>query len=297
VEESPSTNKLKITKENKNHSRWSAKSALGVGVLSYVVAQLFIAIALIAIALLQGESALENDFLNQPWVSLFLTGIGALGLIVVLLVYLRRKKLTFKQLGLGKLSDGQLWRIPLAFGAYLLAVIIVIGLVTAFVPGFDVEQEQEIGFTGAAGWQLILAFIGLVVIPPFAEELLFRGFIYQGLRDGWVDKTVLVFGLAISLLLGLSAGVVAALAFAAGTIISVLIAHKKSIYGAAFFTSMLFGLVHMQWNVAIDTFILSFALIWLYQKSGSIWGSILLHALKNGIAFVLLFELVTLPGV
>lgn len=58
---------------------------------------------------------------------------------------------------------------------------------------------------------------------------------------------------------------------------------------ATIITSALFGLVHGQWNVGIDVFILSIALCYLREKTQSLWPAIFLHATKNGIAFMLLF--------
>lgn len=54
-------------------------------------------------------------------------------------------------------------------------------------------------------------------------------------------------------------------------------------------TSLLFGAIHGNWNVIIDTFALSVVLCVLRELTGSIWASILLHMLKNGIAFYVLF--------
>lgn len=54
-------------------------------------------------------------------------------------------------------------------------------------------------------------------------------------------------------------------------------------------TSLLFALVHFQWNVALDVFALSIVLCLLRVVSGSLWPSILLHMLKNGVAFYFLF--------
>jgi uncharacterized protein len=54
-------------------------------------------------------------------------------------------------------------------------------------------------------------------------------------------------------------------------------------------TSMLFGAAHGQWNVAVDTFALSVVLCSLREVTGSIWAGTLLHMLKNGLAFYLLF--------
>ena len=53
--------------------------------------------------------------------------------------------------------------------------------------------------------------------------------------------------------------------------------------------STTFGAIHGAWNLAIDTFALSIILCALRQTTGSIWSSILLHMLKNGIAFYILF--------
>lgn len=58
---------------------------------------------------------------------------------------------------------------------------------------------------------------------------------------------------------------------------------------AALITSALFGLAHLQWNVGIDVFILSMFLCGLRSLTGSIWAGILVHMIKNGIAFYLLF--------
>lgn len=53
--------------------------------------------------------------------------------------------------------------------------------------------------------------------------------------------------------------------------------------------SAFFGFAHGQWNVAIATFVLSVFLCLLRDMSGSIWASITLHMIKNGIAFYFLF--------
>lgn len=54
-------------------------------------------------------------------------------------------------------------------------------------------------------------------------------------------------------------------------------------------TSLLFALVHGQLNVGLDVFALSVVLCLLRDTTGSIWAGILLHMLKNGLAFYLLF--------
>ena len=64
---------------------------------------------------------------------------------------------------------------------------------------------------------------------------------------------------------------------------------KVPIWVAILAVSALFAVVHGQWNVAIDVFALSIVLCILREVTGSIWSGILLHMLKNGVAFYFLF--------
>lgn len=62
-----------------------------------------------------------------------------------------------------------------------------------------------------------------------------------------------------------------------------------SLWLAILITSLLFAVVHFQWNVGIDVFVLSIVLCLLRVYTGSLWPAILLHMLKNGVAFYFLF--------
>lgn len=61
------------------------------------------------------------------------------------------------------------------------------------------------------------------------------------------------------------------------------------VWVAILVTSLLFAAVHGAWNVGIDVFALSIVLCLLRVWLKSIWAPILLHMLKNGIAFYFLF--------
>jgi len=58
---------------------------------------------------------------------------------------------------------------------------------------------------------------------------------------------------------------------------------------AILITSVLFGFVHGAWNLAIDTFALSVVLCLLRISTKSLWAPILLHTMKNSLAFYILF--------
>lgn len=58
---------------------------------------------------------------------------------------------------------------------------------------------------------------------------------------------------------------------------------------AILIVSLLFGLVHFQWNVSVNVFALSVALCVLREITGTIYAGILTHMIKNGVAFYLLY--------
>lgn len=53
--------------------------------------------------------------------------------------------------------------------------------------------------------------------------------------------------------------------------------------------SILFGLAHMQWNVGVDVFFLSMVACVLREMTDSIWAGVLLHMVKNFLAFLVTF--------
>lgn len=58
---------------------------------------------------------------------------------------------------------------------------------------------------------------------------------------------------------------------------------------SALFTSVVFAAAHGQWNVGLDTFALSLVMCYLVEKSDSLVPAILLHAIKNFLAFAVVF--------
>ena len=131
-------------------------------------------------------------------------------------------------------------------------------IATHLFPSLNVHQKQQLGFQDASGGlKLALTFVSLCVLPPLVEETVFRGFMFTTLRG------------------------------------------KLKFVWAALITSLIFASAHLEfgsgqpllWVAALDTFTLSMVLCYLRQKTDSLWPGILLHSLKNCIAFVTLFVL------
>lgn len=67
------------------------------------------------------------------------------------------------------------------------------------------------------------------------------------------------------------------------------LAASTGFWPAALSSSALFGIAHGQLNVAIDTFLIGMVASWLVWKTGSLWPAILLHGIKNFVAYLFIF--------
>ncbi len=201
--------------------------------------------------------------------SVFMTSLTAAVFVLTFVIVVgtpyafRGSRTTKQELGLTRFPDWyDLFWAPVSFVVYSLLAGILLMIVTSILPGFDADEVQDIGFENlAAYYEYILAFITLVIIAPVAEEVLFRGYLYGKLRK------------------------------------------YMPMVGAVLLSATLFALLHLnfgtdaesgefvvsQWNVVLGILPLGIVLAVLREKTGSVWASILLHALKNGVAFYLLF--------
>jgi len=135
---------------------------------------------------------------------------------------------------------------------YLTSTLIFIELSILF-PNLNLDQKQDIGFNNVGGpVELTLLFILLAIIVPITEEVLFRGLMYTSFRK--------------------------ALPF----------------IWAGLYTSIIFGMAHYPdggLSTAISIGVLSLFLVFLREKTGNIWGSVMLHGCNNAMAFLFVFVL------
>lgn len=200
-----------------------------------------------------------TDWLNNSVTAQFIFILLAEAFTVgAIYLFLHRRRLSMAIIGFKRPR----WR-DLAYGLmgvpiYYVLYLVAVGIVSHAVPSLNVNQQQNIGFTNVHGSvELILTFISLVVLPPLAEEIMVRGFLYSSLKKA------------------------------------------LPVVWAVIITSALFAIAHLPeggsagplYIAGLDTFILSLVLIYLREKTGSLWASITLHAIKNGVAFVALFAL------
>jgi membrane protease YdiL (CAAX protease family) len=149
-----------------------------------------------------------------------------------------------------QMGGGALWAIPVIFVTGILAQILL--------SVFPVEPTSPLPPTGTLSG-FILSFIAGVLVAPFGEEVLFRGFA----TTAWVRGMGPRRGLAVG-----------ALFFA--------FAHVLTISGGSAGDAIGLAVVAFAGRIPV-----AFALGWLFVRRGTIWASFGLHAAFNGVLLVL----------
>lgn len=229
---------------------WGPVSAILFTILIFIGAQI---IGVILLMLLGGWNKGELELSSIGGQFAFVVMSDAL-IMTGLWLFLRRWQGSFRHLGFARRPA---WKdIGLAFLAYIAyfgLLLVAVGLVNAFT-NVDLNQKQELGFENIIkSTEILMALISLVILPPIVEEIVFRGFLYSGLRK------------------------------------------KLPFILAALATSLLFAAPHLLasskgllWIAGVDTFILSLVLCYLREKTGALWSPMIVHMIKNSVAFALL---------
>ena len=177
-------------------------------------------------------------------------------------------------------------------------VYVVALLVIIFVPWKLLKMKttrEELGMRGLPTWtDILLAPIAFIVF------LIASGFIMAVMQAimpsiDWTQEQDVGFNNIISnldfVLTFLSLVVIAPIAeeiIFRGWVYGKM-RRKMSAVPAILIVSLLFGLVHGQWNVGVVVFTMSIAMCLIRELTGTIWGGILVHMIKNGLAFYALY--------
>ncbi len=148
---------------------------------------------------------------------------------------------------------------------YYLTAAAVIWFGVGVLKVIDPTVGQQIGFADVVSqFDYLLVFITFVIMAPLAEELLFRGYLLGKVSKKW-SKWIAVVATA-------------------------------AVFGLLHVPGFTDGGIVFQWGAAADTFTMGLAAGILRTLTGTIWAGMILHAIKNSIAFYFLFINPLPPG-
>ena len=238
---------------------WGPVVAIVMTLVVFAVGEFGAGLLITLVPRLLGWSSLHgNDWLMSVGGQFAYVLLAESLTIALLWWYLRRHKGVLAGLGFKRWPQ---WRdagfVVVGFVVYF-ALVAVVSTWAAQHFHVDLSQKQDLGFNSVSGGgERLMTFASLVLLPPFVEETMFRGFLFGGLRRK------LSFPMAALL-------------------VSLLFASLHLLEGES-------GLL---WVAGIDTFVLSLVLCFVREKTGNLWAGIGIHMLKNCVAFLYLYVFV-----
>ena len=174
---------------------------------------------------------------------------GGVAMAAGLFGLLYARKIPRSILHLKKPNLGDAGYAVLGYLAYVMVLITVLGFISVFIPSINLAQKQDIGLSPDS--------MGLTLVPIFIALVVVPSITEELLFRGFLYNR--------------------------------LRARKLGFLVSSIITSLLFALLHGQVNVAIDTFILSMVMLFMFERRKNLWVAIFMHFIKNSVAFVGLF--------
>ena len=186
-----------------------------------------------------------------------------------------------------------------AIQALFTAIAYVVSVaVTVFVPWLIVKNKttrDELGIRGLPTWSdLLLAPIGFIVFMFVGTILLallskfLPGINWEQTQDVGFSNLLTQSDFLLTFIMLVIVAPVAEEIIFRGWLYGKLRAKIPAI-PAILLVSILFGIVHGQWNVGVTVFVMSIVMCTIREITGTIWGGVLLHIIKNGVAFYFLY--------
>jgi membrane protease YdiL (CAAX protease family) len=222
----------------------------------------------------------------------------------------------FSDLALGGLLALVLFIVP----------VVIYGAIAGALPFFGQGKLTQGAVLGAVALEAVALFGAVHVAVLTRRHIGWRAFGLQPIGRRWV-MTALFTGLGCVLLLALvvaavqfllgrpmvspQAGVIAPNGFSWWGLLLMLplggvavpmaeelffrgllfrwLRRRLAVAPSAVLSAVVFGLVHGQLEVGIGAFLVGVVLAYAYERSGSLWPSIIIHAVQNSVSIVLMF--------
>lgn len=189
--------------------------------------------------------------------------------------------------------------LPFVMVIYEAVVYIVAFLIIALAPGMVMKKwktgREELGLKGAPTWKDIGLAVAAFVLYLILSSLLIM--IFRTVFS-WFDAEQAQ-DVGFNNIIGMQDLLMAFIALVVVAPVAEELIFRGWLYGkmrkrvampvAMILVSLLFGLMHGQWNVAVDVFVMSMIMCFQRELTGTVYSGILLHMIKNGLAFYLLY--------
>lgn len=190
--------------------------------------------------------------------SILAQNLAFAGIVLLRVRVLRR--LPWEWLGLQARQFGKLVLIGVGLGVAFLALNLVTSLIFSELLGIRQNQAEQFPVKAGDVVGQALLFLAATVLAPLGEELLFRGYVFHGIKQD----------------LGVIAGLVAS---------------------AALFSAVhIFGVTQGAPALLVPLFFGGLLLAWAVQWTGSLVPSIIAHAMNNGLAMSVLITCTNNPA-
>ena len=242
----------------KNRPSVSARIGLIVAILAFSMGTFYLVSFLLSFpfSFLLHHTSLSRNLIQTIYSLLTYAIVIA---ILILVPKLINKKWKSTRESLGLLGLPTFADLGLAPAGFIVATVLA-GIATMLLSNFswfDATESQAMTYNLAYAPERLIALFSLAIVAPIAEEIIFRGYLYGKLKK------------------------------------------YSSAIVATILTSLAFGAMHLiinstgihQLNAAVNVFIMSLVLCVLREISDSIYAGILMHMIKNIIAFFILYNM------
>lgn len=235
---------------------WSAWATAGLGAVIlfalFLVTLVVVVIMSFAIGLFQMDTPFNIEgFINAIYAHVgLLTAVSGIvaytvaGVLTIAFIKARRGASIAKYLGLRRIT----WKAMLLLVLITAIFVTLVTLIGSFFQADESDTKNLVEIYNTSTWPVLL-WIAVVVFAPIIEELIFRGFLFEGFRNS-----------------------------------------RIGLIGAILLTSIVFTILHIGYSVSSLGAVFVFGLILgtVRHKTGSLWSTILMHALYNAVGMSLI---------
>lgn len=247
---------------------WSSSKLILHGVMVLFIIHLAMILSVVAnvigVALSHGSfspSVFSKTDEIVATIGSYILGYGA-GIGTLWILFKKNSLSIRKELGINLASLGGSWKRAVLLGVFALGVNLLLGQVLNLLPLPEPYSPAAQFAKGLSGLMFAAFFVLSVIIAPYCEEIVYRGFLFNAGRS----------------------------AFRQGWLATIFRSEQSATIAAMVVSSAVFAAVHFTPSAFPELFAGGMVLAWIYRRSGTVITPIICHALNNLIVTAMLYS-------